>query len=394
MAEQQPVEEIVVVTMQDGYTITAAEAWEHRPGAVPALHGITLPGLIDRAARTIAAARDDAAILEVVKASADLIDAAETMAEVMAARQIGQLAAHHAKLTKAANETHADCLRIMVRAESRMAQEVDRAQAAGEVAGAGQPRKDIIRSADNTSAAPEPSGGLHRPASLTEIGVSPQRLQEWRKNAAKPEAVEAAIQAAIDEDRAPTRADINRAVTGARGTYGTGENEWYTPAKYIDAARDVLGGIDLDPASSELPQGYVRAERFHTMVDDGLKHEWHGRVWLNPPYAQPYITDFVQKMVCERSAGRVKAAIMLTHNYTDTSWFHEAASVADAICYTRGRVAFTDPEGKTAAPTQGQAFFYFGDDTERFIERFAKFGFIVEPVKVKARRAIDGGADV
>jgi len=37
-----------------------------------------------------------------------------------------------------------------------------------------------------------------------------------------------------------------------RGTEGTGENEWYTPAKYIEAVHQVLGTIDTDPASSAL----------------------------------------------------------------------------------------------------------------------------------------------
>lgn len=164
-----------------------------------------------------------------------------------------------------------------------------------------------------------------------------------------------------------------------RGATGTGENEWYTPDTYIELARQVLGEIDLDPATSVHAQKLIRASKFYDEASDGLSRHWHGRVWLNPPFAQPAIEHFVLKMVSEYEAKRVKAAVMLTHNYTDTAWFHEAASAATAICFTRGRVKFYKPNGEVAAPTQGQAFFYFGRSPAKFQTVFAPIGFVVVP---------------
>ena len=157
---------------------------------------------------------------------------------------------------------------------------------------------------------------------------------------------------------------------------GTGENEWYTPAEYVEMAREVMGGIDLDPASSDQAQEQVGARTFYTQGDDGLAHDWSGRVWLNPPYAQPAIQQFVEKLVQEVSAGSVTAAIMLTHNYTDTDWFHTAEFVAEAVCFTRGRIRFVSPSGTLASPTQGQTFFYYGLNRKRFREVFANVGFV------------------
>lgn len=158
---------------------------------------------------------------------------------------------------------------------------------------------------------------------------------------------------------------------------GTGQSEWYTPTKYIDAARDVLGEIELDPASNDAAQESINAGRYYTLEDDGLEQQWQGRVWLNPPYAQPSIMQFIEKLCLSYQRKSVPEAILLTHNYTDTRWFHLATQHASAICFTRGRIGFLNPAGQRAAPTQGQAFFYFGDDVQKFSDRFSDFGFIV-----------------
>lgn len=160
---------------------------------------------------------------------------------------------------------------------------------------------------------------------------------------------------------------------------GTGENEWYTPPEYIEIVRNFLGDIDLDPASNKTANKTVKANEFYGLDvgRNGLELPWRGRVWMNPPYSQPAIQQFMQKAADEFSAGNVTEAVLLTHNYTDTAWFHIGARAASAICFTRGRIGFVNQNGEKAAPTQGQAFFYLGCRPEAFANSFSAFGFVV-----------------
>jgi len=221
-----------------------------------------------------------------------------------------------------------------------------------------------------TSAIPK-LNGTHVPT-LAELGIAPKTSMIAQKIAKLAPGKLEVLRAATTT----MAAALHEAEQHNHRAQGTGENEWYTPFEHIEAARQLLGVIDLDPASSVTAQAVVKAAKFYTLADDGLKHNWHGRIWLNPPYAQPAIQRFTEMMVREVNAGRVTEAVMLTHNYTDTEWFHIAESVCSAICFTRGRIAFLDPDGRKAAPTQGQAFFYYGKRLKEFSKAFCKFGFV------------------
>jgi hypothetical protein len=73
--------------------------------------------------------------------------------------------------------------------------------------------------------------------------------------------------------------------------------EWYTPPIYIEMARQVLGNINLDPASNHTAQEWIDAEAYYTKEDNGLIQPWFGSIWLNPPYgsSNSHFETFVLK---------------------------------------------------------------------------------------------------
>lgn len=157
-------------------------------------------------------------------------------------------------------------------------------------------------------------------------------------------------------------------------------NEWYTPAKYIESARKVMGSIDLDPASCAKGNDVVQADQFFTKENDGLSKDWSGRVWLNPPYGG-LTGKFVTKLVEEFDKGSVTEAVLLVNaNCTDTKWFQHLWD--HLVGFTNHRIDFIKGEGEgegkqKAGSTHGSAFAYLGPNTESFAKEFSQYGTVV-----------------
>lgn len=159
----------------------------------------------------------------------------------------------------------------------------------------------------------------------------------------------------------------------------SGNNEWYTPSDYIEAARYVMNGvIDLDPASSDTANKTVQAVTYFTAETNGLDKLWHGNVWLNPPYAGELIGKFTTKFVTDFDNGDIYQGIVLVNNATETQWFQGLLQSAWVVCFPKQRIRFLDPNGKpTGAPLQGQAVLYFGPNVELFTQTFLSFGAVL-----------------
>jgi hypothetical protein len=188
-----------------------------------------------------------------------------------------------------------------------------------------------------------------------------------------------------------------------QSSYGV---EFYTLADIIEPARQVLGAIDLDPASSEIANQTVRAARIYTEADDGLAQPWAGRVWMNHPWGakENACAKNCKKKRCEKRgghltkafagnaawvdklhqsyvSGQVSAALCITYASTSEAWYKTLKAHYPA-CYLDGRTGFRHPDGTVADQnTKGCVVHYLGPEVARFNQAFAPLGDVLVPYR-------------
>jgi len=160
--------------------------------------------------------------------------------------------------------------------------------------------------------------------------------------------------------------------------HSSASNEWYTPPKYLDAVRLVMGGIDLDPASCAEANEVVQATHFYTIKQDGLSQEWWGRVFLNPPYGRSKGESnqkiWSARLIQQYETGNVTEAILLVNAVPGCKWFRPLWNYP--LCFVEGRIKFYDGKRTPKNSTHDSVFVYMGSRPLTFTEVFSQFGVI------------------
>lgn len=157
----------------------------------------------------------------------------------------------------------------------------------------------------------------------------------------------------------------------------SGKVEFYTPPEIVDAARRVMGAIDLDPASCEVANRTVKAARYFTKEDDGLKQSWSGRVWMNHPFKKYQNHLWINKLVSsyKDGDGDVIEALCICYASTTEKWFQPL--LAYPQCFIHGRTDYLDETGKVKpGVTKGSVVTYLGSNRIAFHDVFKDIGTI------------------
>lgn len=155
----------------------------------------------------------------------------------------------------------------------------------------------------------------------------------------------------------------------------SGNDEYFTPIEIIEAARRVMGHIDLDPASSPEANKRINALRFIDRNSDGLKKIWRDRVWMNHPFGRSANGPWISKLIAEFKSGHVTEACCITFASTSEFWFRPLLAFPQCFLHCRTNYYLPDGTLKKGA-TKGSVITYLGLNTHRFAKEFSKFGTI------------------
>ena len=154
---------------------------------------------------------------------------------------------------------------------------------------------------------------------------------------------------------------------------GIYSSKWTTPDIIISRVVRLFGIIDLDPCSDE--DRTIPAKIHYTKGDDGLSKEWHGNIYMNPPYGRE-IGKWITHLCIQFNMGNTIEAIALVPARTDTKWWNQLS--IHTVCFITGRITFSN---KNHAPFPSAVIFITRDlkRIKLFANIFSEIGNIYIP---------------
>lgn len=122
--------------------------------------------------------------------------------------------------------------------------------------------------------------------------------------------------------------------------YSNESHLWETPDDFWNQIVEEFSP-ELDVCA--LPEN-AKCPKYYSPEDDGLKKEWSGCCWMNPPYGRE-IGKWMRKAY-EESRKIGTRVIALVPSRTDTKWWHEYAMKGD-VRFIKGRLYFKRLDGHT-----------------------------------------------
>jgi phage N-6-adenine-methyltransferase len=118
---------------------------------------------------------------------------------------------------------------------------------------------------------------------------------------------------------------------------------WATPQDFFDRLNAEFA-FETDVCANE---ENTKCPHWFGTEQDGLKQEWVGVCWMNPPYGRA-IKYWVRKAYESSLTGAT--VVCLLPSRTDTAWWHDYCMKGE-IRFIRGRLKFGDQKNSAPFPS-------------------------------------------
>ena len=137
-----------------------------------------------------------------------------------------------------------------------------------------------------------------------------------------------------------------------QGLFTSNTDMWSTPLDFFIKLNEEFN-FETDVCAIE---SNAKCKKFFTPEMNGLKQEWTGVCWMNPPYGRG-IGEWIKKAY--ESSLNGATVVCLIPSRTDTKWWHDYCMKADEIRFIKGRLKFKG--AKFNAPFPSAIIIFRGD---------------------------------